>query len=234
MLGIVCGNLGSGKSLFLTILAIFSKKQVISNFTLNTNYEKFDITKFINAEYDNCMILLDEVYQYIDSRNSQMDMNRFFSYILFQSRKKSIDLYLAAQLVGTIDVRFRSLADCVVNCEKSNEGFVYTIFAPSNVNENFVSVLPYEKAEKFFKFYDTNEIIFDVKPNEQLKFMKPKEKMKKIKLIAKDIIAEFKKKDKGKKKKISRAFVSVYCMEKGLDSRIVSDIHNYLKVNYGN
>lgn len=230
MLIVVNGNLGSGKSLFLTIYAMMSKRKVVSNFHLERNYEKFNIQDFIKAKYEDCVILLDEAYQYIDSRNSMLEINQLFSYILFQSRKKNVELFVCSQLISTIDIRFRSLADCVIYCEKDRDGFMYTIFAPNNPKESFVSILPYDKAKQFFKYYNTNEIIFESKPTD-LKYISPEEKIEIMEKLSSQVIKEFK---KSKNEKFSRSFVHVFCMKQGIDKSVITDLYNYTKVRLGN
>lgn len=158
----VCGGLGSGKTLFTTIYAKFFKGKIVSNYTLHSiDYDKFSINTFIEGNYEDCLILMDEAYQYVDSRASMSTENRLFSYVLFQSRKKNVEIFLTAQLTSSLDLRFRELADFIVDCEQIKEGFQYILHNTSKPNQQAISILPYNKAFDFFKLYDTNEIVMD-------------------------------------------------------------------------
>lgn len=159
MLIVVYGGLGSGKTLLLTTIAKYTKKKVVANFHLNTPYEEFSLSSFVNAEYENCILLLDEAYVYLESRLAMSKVNRASSYILFQSRKKNVELYLTVQMIGTLDVRFRNLTDLWIYCEgMTRNGFKYTLI--DNTTGSYrVSFLPIHNAENIYEEYDTNEII---------------------------------------------------------------------------
>lgn len=239
MLGIVIGGLGSGKSLFLTILAKYSDKDVVANYELkNIKYTKFNIKKFINGEYSSCVVLIDEVYQYIDSRDSQTSLNKLFSYILFQSRKKGLEIYICAQLFSTIDIRYRSLSDLIINCEKGKKGFVYEVFKPSDINNYRKSFLPHSKAKKFFEYYDTNEVIFDTKNDIREKFMSNKERITFAKNEGKKLLkkyeSEFRKNNPDKKRvnKITRSYVKMYCLENDISDSLVSVLYDWCSANF--
>jgi len=151
LLILVLGHMGSGKTLFLTILGYMTKAKVISNFKLNypnKSVENLSITQIINEDFkEKVVILLDEAWLYLDSRRSSSSLNQIFSYILFQSRKKNLNFYLTAQLGNTLDVRFRRLADFIVYCKNHKNYFEYTLV---NLNNNQYKKirLPIESAEK--------------------------------------------------------------------------------------
>lgn len=238
MLVMVNGGLGSGKSLLLTILASTTKKPIVSNFKLHIKYEKFDLYEFMEGNYSDCLILLDEVYQYIDSRNSMKDMNRFFSYVLFQSRKKNLQIYIASQLSSSIDIRYRQLTDLRINCEKTNEGFQYTLFRPSEPYENRISILPYNQAKPFFKLYDTNEIIMDTEQTNKIKYMSNEDKLKILRKVGKECIINYKKEfmknnpNKKKINKITRPYVKIWAMEHNIEKGLVSMLYNFVKAKF--
>ena len=237
MLIMITGGLGTGKSLFLTIIATHTKKKVISNFKLHTKYEKFDMHKFMEGKYEDAVILLDEVYQYIDSRNSMKDMNRFFSYVLFQSRKKDLQIYIASQLARSIDVRYRALTDIRIKCSKSREGFQYTLFNPNMPNESRVALLPLQNCAPYFKLYDTNEIIMETEHQNKMKYMSNEDILKILKKIGRECIIEYKKEyrknnpNKKRIKQITRPFVKIWAMEHNIE---ISDtmLYNYVKAKF--
>jgi hypothetical protein len=237
MLISVNGGLGSGKSLFLTIYAIHTKKPVVANFQLfDIEYENLDIYKLIKGGYSDCVILIDEVYQYLDSRNSMNELNKLFSYFLFQSRKKNIELFICAQIRGTIDVRFRKLTDYVIHCAQDREGFHYILTNPVNVSENAEVLLTHRQAKSYFKFFDTNEIIMDKQPSK--KFMNPEEKLKLVENLATEMVLQYKKEyrennpKKKRIKKITRPWVNIWALKHQVDSSIITHLYNYSKAYF--
>lgn len=159
MLVTIAGGLGSGKTLLATVIAYYSKLDVYSNYQISFTHKKaqpFDLGKFIRAEYENCLIILDEAYTYLESRVSGSETNRIMSYILFQSRKKNVQLYLTCQLLSSIDRRYRELSDIFIIADRYRLDFHYIIFHPSGNSEIFMN---YDKMSNFFQFYNTNEVI---------------------------------------------------------------------------
>lgn len=159
MLISILGNLGSGKTLFLVYLATKFNRDVFSNFELKLKYYKplkvIDLLKLPN----NIEVFIDEGYTWLESRVSSKALNRYLSYILLQSRKRTINIYITAQLFSTVDLRFREQSNIIIFCKKiKNEGFQYRILNRDNNCINSV-LLPLKKAKKFYNFYDTYEII---------------------------------------------------------------------------
>lgn len=158
MLIVILGNYGSGKTLLLTYLSLKSKRDIYSNFKLNIKkYNSLDILDLLNLP-NNIDVYLDEAYTWLESRLSGKAINRYLSYILLQSRKRTIDIYCTAQLFSTIDVRFRNKSDILVKCRKCKDGFHYRFFN-LNTFKNKYFVLLFDKAKKYYKYYDTYEIV---------------------------------------------------------------------------
>ncbi len=78
---------------------------------------------------------------------------------MLQSRKRTINIYITAQLFSSVDLRFREQSNILIFCKKiKNEGFRYRIF--NTDNSCLLSLmLPLDKAEKYYNLYDTYEII---------------------------------------------------------------------------
>lgn len=158
MLTVFFGNVGSGKTLFLTILAKYSKKHIVSNYWLKFKYETLDFDKFIRQGYEDCLILMDEAYNYLESRISNSLDNRLSSYIVFQSRKRLVDICITVQLISTIDLRYRSLVNYYIECQKIDDFFVYTIYdVDNNISKRIY--LSINVAKQFYKLYNTYEVI---------------------------------------------------------------------------
>jgi len=162
----VYGDLGSGKTLFLTYLALKNHKKipVYANYRIDLpNCYLIEPSDLVSMQYDKALILLDEAYTWLESRVSGSKLNRYVSYVIFQSRKRGLDFVLSAQLSITLDIRFRELCDLFVLANRHKQGFRYLLLTKSLRMKSFL--LPYDYAEKkLFKIYDTYEI---VKPFEQ-------------------------------------------------------------------
>lgn len=190
MLCIIEGGLGSGKTLLMVILSQYSKLPIVSNFEIKMDYEELDIHKFVKSGYDNCNIFLDEGYVYLDSRLSQKKRNRLMSYVLFQSRKKSVNIFITVQLRGSLDIRYRSLADYIISCQNKGNKFRYTIYRPNDPSYNASAIIPYEKALDYFKLYNTNEVIADF--DSSFQFLSDQEKLEYAKEHADKFLKDWK------------------------------------------
>lgn len=176
MLILILGLIGSGKTLFMRILIYLSLRNSFANFKVfgDKNCKRLFLKDLINLP-DDIDVYIDEGYSWLDSRTSMGLLNRFISYIILQSRKRLIDIFVSSQLIGTIDLRFRENADIIIYCNviKKNHmivSFDYIFYKRviefNELNEpisKFIKFnnlsLSYENAKYFFGLYDTFEII---------------------------------------------------------------------------
>jgi SpoVK/Ycf46/Vps4 family AAA+-type ATPase len=222
---LIYGNLGSGKTLLLTILAFISKKPVVSNFKLDIgkSIREFDIRTFMKAEYQDSVVLMDEIYIYLESRLSMSKKNRYASYILFQSRKKNLELYGTVQLARTVDLRYRNLADCFIHAEGLTKfGYKYTQY---DLKKNSVRTiyLPIENAKQFYKMFNTNEIVMDRKEFESDFFKTEEEKAEYVKKYASEIVGSF------SGRTITKGMVSTYMFDHKLLKCYATIIYDRIK-----
>lgn len=117
--------------------------------------------------YEEAMLILDEGYEWLDARLSTTKVNMYFSYVLFQSRKRGLDIYVTAQEIRTLDIRFKEMANIIVYCEKyseidnpSNYYYQYT-FIVREILRNITSTFIMDKdvCEKIYPLYHTKDII---------------------------------------------------------------------------
>lgn len=177
----IFGDLGSGKTLFMVIMVyeyyVPNKYQVYANFDIvkpehigTKNYfpkltpeQLLDISTLPKGKK---VILVDEIYAMgFDSRVSSSKINRFLTYLFFQSRKVDADILYTAQLNSSVDKRVRSLTDNIVLASKSENAFHYQI-------NNLRRMVRFQYAEKYFKAYDTKEIIHPIYPVDPKKIFK--------------------------------------------------------------
>ncbi len=163
---LIHGDVGSGKTLFLAYLAtkVPPEIPIYSNFKLNVpNYKPLEPEQLMDLPENRAEVYLDEGYVAIDSRHSMANMNRFFSYVLFQSRKRGLNIYITAQEPRVLDIRFREMAKIVVFCAEVEEGFRYDIicrrfFMMGDISE-YSYIMPMEIAKKYFSVYETKEVV---------------------------------------------------------------------------
>jgi len=162
MLVLVLGNLGSGKTLFTTYLALNDSRAVFSNYRIKRDRsEKLTLENLFSDSLKDALVIIDEAYVWLESRASSSNVNRVLSYLLFQSRKKGIDIVLTSQLYSVIDVRFRELSDYYVVCKRKEYGFRYYITNKKRVLNTFV--LTNDSALYYFDKYDTYQVILPTK-----------------------------------------------------------------------
>lgn len=86
---------------------------------------KFDTDYFVqhvqDQEMENCILILDEAYLYMDSRSGQSKMNKLFSYFIAQTRKRDVDMFVAVQHIDLVDKRLRRAVDERGTCRYRKE-----------------------------------------------------------------------------------------------------------------
>ena len=160
----ICGDLGSGKTLFMTLLGYICYKKgylIMSNYHLNFPYQPINLKDLESIQ--KCCILIDEMHIFVDSRSSMKDFNKKFSYFILQSRKRQTNLIYTTQYRQSVDKRVRNLTDISIIAEKQkdiqgNLWFKYVIFN-SWLRQPKVIRLHEDLIKFVYRLYDTNQII---------------------------------------------------------------------------
>lgn len=223
---LVLGDVGSGKTLFTTYLASREKRPIYSNYKLKIPCYHPLFPETLNKLNKPALILGDEIYRWIESRTSGKHLNRYMSYILFQSRKKGLDFAVTAQLESTIDIRFRQMANYEVHCQQLVDvGFGYRVFKMSAFKryEPIDLIMPYEYAEKLFPLYDSweeqpieDELIFNITQDK-------KEIIKDIDKVGNYLLTQY------DATAITKGIVADYCLRNGYPKNYVEPVYNSLK-----
>lgn len=214
MLGCVSGQLGTGKTTYLALLAKMTHEQtpVYSNFPINLkNVKIIDIEDLEAVERG--LILIDEAYTWLESRTSASSMNIYVSKIIFQSRKRWLDVFISSQLRSAIDLRFKDLEDVGVYAryrptDTSPFRFIFTGWGKIRK-----LTLPYEKAKPLFPLFNSWKY-----PNTKLSKFEPKRYNKEVSKLANEITRKFK-----TAHKLSRSIVNDILLEKGITDPILID-----------
>jgi hypothetical protein len=187
----ICGHKGSGKTTLLTFFAYSefkskNKPSLFSNYKLNFNFKWLDaFSLLINWDaFKNSSIIIDELHEYADSRNSSSMQNRLISAWFLQSRHTSSNIYYSTQFFDQVDKRIRRITDIDIMCENlktdiDNDGdddlFKFIIY--DTRDRKFTERLFY--AKPIFDMYDSTERINPFMISKE----KQKELLKKIECV---------------------------------------------------
>ena len=115
------GVQGTGKTTAAVALAYEEHEnsgiKIISNDHLNIqDFTHFSLEWFLEnlaegSELEDCILILDEMYQIADSRSSQTKLNKLFTYFIVQTRKRGVHLYICTHHLDHIDLRLRRAVD---------------------------------------------------------------------------------------------------------------------------
>lgn len=167
MLIIVLGARGSGKTLWMTLQALKSKRDVWSNYEIRiSRYNELKVVDLIDELPNHVEVLIDEAYTWLESRTAGRGLNRYLTYLAFQIRKANRNFIVSAQQRGTIDIRFRKEWDFMVYCFRKPNGnrdrrkWDFGIRKLDKYTLKITQkVLPYESAKRYFGAYDTYEVV---------------------------------------------------------------------------
>ena len=227
----VTGSVGSGKTLFMTASMLYNNKPIYSNYKIKSDkYNELFPETLLEVEMSGSNIGIDEAYIWLESRLSGKPINLYMSYILFQSRKRDMDIWLTDQMSGSIDLRYRGLVDYEVKCRatpnsKHPKAFIYKIIdytgdKPSKTR----MVLPIERASMYFDSYDTFELINPIDDELISKVSKSnKNIVKQIENIADDIIIEY-----HNLKKFPKGIVANHCLQNDVPKSYIDKVYNLL------
>ena len=223
----IVGHPGAGKTLKAVMLSLKFLKS--NHVAIHSNldfkevpYTKLSLADLIGQKISNAVVLLDEAYNYLHARNSMSDANQMMGTILFQSRKTDLILILTEQLQRSIDVYYRELTDLTIKCENYVTFFEYT-YLFHKLGQHYTMRLHRSYAERFFRFYNTKQIIYeDNGKNKAIMFhaMSPEQKEDYIKELTEEIINDSDK----PVEKITKTDIKNYCMIHDLKSFLIDAI----------
>ena len=147
-------------------------KRIISNMSdLNPDYFNFEfitLDDFMNMVENNvglndCILLLDELHIWLDSRTSMSKRNRTISYFALQTRKEDVDLYYTTQYLIQVDIRIRNLTTHLVECYTqehpvAKEQLTLNIVRIRKINRMVTQKLTFW-TRLVYELYNTKEII---------------------------------------------------------------------------
>jgi len=223
MIGSVNGWLGTGKTLFLTLLAKLNEPNpTFANFNLDVKGVKvIDVPDL--EEIDSGLILIDEAYLWFESRTSMSELNRYLSRMVFQSRKRGLDIFTSQQVHSSIDLRVRDLEDVTIHAMGLNERGTYFDYVFDGWGHVKTFRLPYRVAEQLFGIFNTLEF-----PDTQPSVFEPRKYNK----VINNIVGRLRRKfgaDKLDDIRLTKGVIKDFLLEKGLDTSMTEDVYSRLK-----
>jgi len=159
----IFGDFGKGKTLllvfFLHYLEYINK---FSNFKVNIpSVKTLSLSELLSMNYEQkSLVCIDELYLEMDSRRSMRKRNIDISHIIFQSRKRKVDIVYTAQLRSSVDLRVRDLTNfnIIALGKDNNSNFHYYI-----LESDSEFIIPNFIVEELYNLFNTYEIIEELK-----------------------------------------------------------------------
>ena len=144
------------------------KRKIVSNFKLTFPKIKgcykpellnMSFIKDFKEQLYDIALFIDEIYVYIDSRNSVSKRNRVWSYFFNQTRKRGVDLFYSTQFLHQVDKRLRNNTELYIFPSIiTHEEEMYIKIKIAKGNMKIFKTFCF-KAKEYFNLYDTDEII---------------------------------------------------------------------------
>ena len=159
----IFGDFGKGKTLllvfFLQYLEYINK---FANFKVNIpSIKTLSLSELLSMNYEQkSLVCIDELYLEMDSRRSMRKRNIDISHIIFQSRKRKVDIVYTAQLRSSVDLRVRDLTNfnIIALGKDNNSNFHYYI-----LESDSEFIIPNFIVEELYNLFNTYEIIEELK-----------------------------------------------------------------------
>lgn len=179
VVAIITGLKGDGKTTLSTMFAYNAHKdgrRVYSNYGLSFDYEPLHVNE-LRDDPDALMdaiVVVDEAYLYVDSRNAMSPGNKAIGYLTLQTRKRGVDLILNLLQKGLGDLRLRENADYIYDCEAMRVRNMRLVRATiEDIENQLVDIIRVYRADvrqralrvfmfdptPYFKLFDTREMI---------------------------------------------------------------------------
>jgi archaellum biogenesis ATPase FlaH len=164
----VLGDRGDGKTLLMTGLGYLYNKvdgmKVYANYHLigiPYEYITFEILASFPEDLVNAVVLMDEAHIGADAYEVFRKTVKAITTFATQLRKRNVILIWSTQRFNTVAKRLRQMTNYVLEVQKTNiEGMIdIKVFDRSQPASNsFLNEFIFN-GKKYFKMYDTNEII---------------------------------------------------------------------------
>lgn len=206
MIGDINGDVGSGKSLLMVLFAKLQegKTPIFANFHLNLKGATLIDVNDLEG-INSGLLLIDEAYSWLESRTSTSRLNQYMARIIFQSRKRRLNMFAAEQMRSSIDLRFRDMSSLTILAlgKKTVDSDFEYVYQKNYQLGRFR--IPISLAKKLYPLYDTYE--FPMTPPSEFEPNRLNKTVKKT-------VTALKKKYKKNVTKLTKGMIKDYLMEK--------------------
>lgn len=173
MIALYRGSRGKGKTL---TMVKDGKRYFDRGFKVYSNMKSLKFGEYVDSTFIlninrqsqlfNCVLIIDEIELFFDSREFSKKENKDFSKFLQQIRKRNVNILCTCQYVGLVDLRIRQQIDIIVypHFDKVSLYVTCYYFDLTKLEDDFnpmdlkPSVVVYN-AFKVFSLYNTYEIL---------------------------------------------------------------------------
>jgi hypothetical protein len=169
----VCGWRGAGKTTVLTLFGYLehlskTRKNIFSNYKLKFGGEWLKGSDMIDLtdKLNDSVVLIDELHEYADSRNSGTLQNKRVSDFFLQSRHTRSNVYYSTQFLDQIDKRIRRITDinivcenCFIDSDHDGDDDVFKINMIDRRRPDMGSITKVFYAKPIFDLFDSTERI---------------------------------------------------------------------------
>lgn len=219
----IMGDVGTGKTLLTTALAMYYDGPVISNYRIeHPNYIEATPARLARIDQPT-LVLLDEAYTWLESRVPGQVLQLYMSYILFQSRKRGIDFVTTCQIPSSVDLRYREMADFLIQATNDGDSFWYEVVKNSMADGYPTEILelPHSEAETIYPYYNTYQIVGDIQG--MLDRIDPSESLPLVYELADQLMLQH------PGKRWTKGALTDYCLENKLPDSYPDLLHNRLQ-----
>jgi hypothetical protein len=180
------GNLGSGKSFSISLLALDWLEKCKEKNIKYEIYSNLDF-KYQNGKVENLfqkyrmgqlqdgisrLLLLDEIQFYSDARRSMSNQNLHTTDIMALSRKLEIDIFSTSQMLSQVDKRFKELSYALIlpNLKKNgNKGILEWDIIKVQENLSMKKTYIINDLKKIYELYNTKNVMVRASKNHPVK-----------------------------------------------------------------
>jgi hypothetical protein len=161
----IIGDRGSGKTCFMTFLAVKYHKEgrkIFTNYTLhNIPHTKITLKQMseLPDELTNAVILMDELHMGVDSYDFMKSSSKAFYTFATQLRKRKVAWYYTTQIFTQVAKRIRNQTDYLITMENTKKEHIFkaNVYDRKNFND-LINHFTFDGSD-YFDEYDTDEVI---------------------------------------------------------------------------
>lgn len=165
------GPRGAGKDLGMTYRLEKRKNvgdKILTNYTVNFSDGLIDSATLLEVaknkvQLKKCSIGLSEIHLLIEPRRSSSNRTVLISYVISQTRKRTVRVYYNCQTLAQIEKRLLEMTDYLVICRRIGKNWFY--YRVLDVQNGWKTVTKYVlNGKKLYGKYSTEQIITDFDP----------------------------------------------------------------------